>query len=54
VSPVLFLLLSLWMATYAIVTRPAESLAGIVTLAVGLALYWVRRRPAAMRSDSHV
>ncbi len=55
VSPILFLLLSLWMVTYAIVMRPAESLAGIVTLAVGLALYyWARRRPAAMRSDSHL
>jgi basic amino acid/polyamine antiporter, APA family len=42
-SPLLFLALSLWAVTYAVATRPVESLAGVATLALGLALYAARR-----------
>lgn len=48
-SPALFLILSLWMVVYAIATRPTESLAGLVTLALGLLLYGALRRPRAAR-----
>jgi APA family basic amino acid/polyamine antiporter len=41
-SPLLFLALSLWAVTYSVATRPMESLAGMATLVLGLALYRLR------------
>ena len=48
VGPLLFLALSLWMATYSVAERPVESLAGVATLGMGLALY-VLWRPRSER-----
>ncbi len=42
-SPILFLALALWMTAYSVATRPRESVAGLVTLLIGLALYAVTR-----------
>ena len=44
VTPILFLSLSVWMAIFSIKSKPVESLAGLATLVIGLALYVVRRR----------
>jgi APA family basic amino acid/polyamine antiporter len=44
VTPLLYVLLSLWMVTYNVAGRPLESLAGLTTLALGAGLYWISRR----------
>ena len=52
-TPLLFLILSLWMAVYMFVEKPVESLAGVATIAVSALLYllsvrsWRRRGGAA-------
>ncbi|HVJ92806.1 MAG TPA: amino acid permease [Labilithrix sp.] len=51
-SPILFLSLSLWMSTYAIITRPTESLAGLITVALGMVLYWARTRTRSFAGSS--
>jgi APA family basic amino acid/polyamine antiporter len=43
-TPLVFFALSLWMATYSIRERPAESLAGGLSVAFGVAFYVVWRR----------
>ena len=50
-SPIVFLALATWMTAYAVIMRPRESLAGLATLLVGLALYLTRRRTS--RAELH-
>ena len=45
VTPLIFLLLNGWTMWFLIEGRPAESLAGVATLLVGLPLYFVLTRP---------
>jgi APA family basic amino acid/polyamine antiporter len=51
--PIVFLLLSGWSLTFMMIDRPAESLAGLLTLSAGLAIYFLdyatSRRTAAAR-----
>jgi APA family basic amino acid/polyamine antiporter len=47
VTPILFIAVSAWMAFFLVRQRPTESLAGIGTLAVGTALFFVWKRFAA-------
>jgi APA family basic amino acid/polyamine antiporter len=41
VTPLLFILLSLWMIIHALVQRPVVALAGAATLIAGAVLYWL-------------
>ncbi len=47
VTPLLFLVISLATMGHTLVTRPWESLAGLVTVAAGLPIYWLSPRRAA-------
>jgi basic amino acid/polyamine antiporter, APA family len=40
-TPILFVLLMLWMMGHAVVQRPSVALAGAVTVAIGFVLWWV-------------
>ena len=40
-TPIVFVLLMLWMMGHAVVQRPAVALAGAVTVAIGFVLWWV-------------
>jgi APA family basic amino acid/polyamine antiporter len=40
-TPILFILLMLWMMGHAVVQRPMVALAGAVTVGIGFALWWV-------------
>ena len=46
VTPAIFLAASLWMMVVVVAQRPAESLAGLASLVLGLALYGWAARPA--------
>ena len=43
-TPLAFMAFSAWMAVYAVSQRPKESLAGLLTVVVGTAFYWIWRR----------
>ncbi len=40
-TPLLFLALSIWMITYNFIEKPTESLIGLSTLALGIAIYYI-------------
>ena len=48
VTPAIFLAASLWMMVVVVAQRPAESLAGLASLVLGLALYGWAARPVAV------
>ena len=50
VTPILFILLSLWMIVFTLVQNPVVALAGAGTIAVGLAFYFVARPRRAGKS----
>ena len=44
ITPALFIIVSVWMMTYTLLERPAETLWGIGTVAAGLPFYWYYRK----------
>lgn len=44
VTPVIFLLLNLWMLVFLLKDRPVESFAGLGILALGAAVYYIIKR----------
>jgi basic amino acid/polyamine antiporter, APA family len=44
VTPAVFVLLSLWTLFFVFVRRPLESAAGLLTVLVGLVIYWLAHR----------
>jgi APA family basic amino acid/polyamine antiporter len=48
ITPIVFLIFTLWMTIWSIREEPKATLAGIATLAVGLVLYLVRARQARL------
>ena len=43
VTPVIFVLLSLWTLTYLLIERPLESILGLLTVFAGLAIYYLNK-----------
>lgn len=44
VTPLFFLAVTGWMLVYLLRFRPVESIAGLLTLAIGIPVYWLNRR----------
>jgi APA family basic amino acid/polyamine antiporter len=51
VTPIIFLLFTVWMTIWSIQTEPKGALAGVVTLAVGFVLYLARARRARLVAE---
>ena len=47
-TPIVFLIFTVWMTIWSIQTEPKGALAGVATLAVGFVLYLVRARQARL------
>ena len=52
VTPVIFLAISLWMLIYIFLGKPAESLAGLTTIALGLPVYFIASKKKLVSSNS--
>jgi APA family basic amino acid/polyamine antiporter len=44
VTPLIFLILTLWTLIYILINRPQEGFSGLLIIAVGLVLYWLSNR----------
>jgi APA family basic amino acid/polyamine antiporter len=56
VTPIIFLLIALWLFVSTILTAPLRSLIGIGLMALGFPLYWywgIRKAPAAVRTSAN-
>jgi APA family basic amino acid/polyamine antiporter len=45
-TPVVFLIISLWMMVWQLLNQTQESLAGLVTILVGVLIYWLSPKNA--------
>lgn len=43
ITPVIFILLSLWTLTYLLIDRPVESVMGLITVLIGLVIYYANK-----------
>jgi APA family basic amino acid/polyamine antiporter len=43
VTPLIFILLSIWTLTYLLIDRPIESIYGLITVAAGLIIYFANK-----------